>query len=204
MSVTKKTGTGLKYGYFRITTLREDNIKRKHDVKRFFAALPCFILCILLVGMPTGSAQAQAETRTRDAVEILSELQFTPDSETALWLSVMYSDTAAEIEYYLEQYPDGEYVEIANRKIDHIDAVFMQSLAKMKETDLESYLDSSPEGRYAILVKEKIKALHYHGKFMILTLLISCFVIVLTLTGFLVSDDLASARRGVRGLIFSG
>ena len=82
-------------------------------MKRFFAAMFCVALCLPLVGMSTGLAQAQ----TPDMVENLSKIQ--ADSESVLWLSVAYSENLADIGYYLEQYPDGKYVGIANRKFDH-------------------------------------------------------------------------------------
>ena len=123
-------------------------------VKRFFAALFCAALCLPLIGMSTGLAQAQ--TQSRDMLENLSELQVSPDPETSLWLSVAYTGNPAELEYYLEQYPDGEYVEIANRKLDYFDYNFRQSESDRGIRSMKNYLESYPDGRYAELTMERI------------------------------------------------
>ena len=123
---------------------------------RFIAAMLCFALCLPLTVMSTDSAQAhiQVQIQSRDMVENLSEFQVSPDPETSLWLSDAYSENPAELEYYLEQYHGGEYVEIANRKIDHLDTVFWQSI--VRTSDLQHYLKSFPEGRYAVLASKKL------------------------------------------------
>ena len=87
-------------------------------------------------------------------MENLSEFQVSPDPETALWLSVANSGNPAEIEYYLERYPDGEYVGVANLKLDHLDAIFWQSTVDVP--DLNKYLEIHPDGRYAALAREKM------------------------------------------------
>ena len=125
-------------------------------VKRFFAALFSIALCLPLIGMLTGLAQAQtqAQIQSRDMVENLSEFQVSPDPEIALWLSVANSENPAELEYYLERYPDGEYVGVANLKLDHLDVVFWQSTVDVP--DLNKYLELHPDGRYAALAREKL------------------------------------------------
>ena len=102
-------------------------------VKRFFAALFCAALCLPLIGMSTGlvQAQTQSQTQSRDMVENLSKLEV--DSEAVLWLSVAYSENLADIGYYLEQYPDGEYAGIANRKYD-----YYAELARKKNSVIQS------------------------------------------------------------------
>ena len=124
----------------------------KQHVKRFFATLFCAALCLPLVGMSTGLAQVQS----RGMLENLSELQVSPDPETSLWLSVAYAENPEELEYYLERYPDGEYAEIANRKLDYLDYNFRQSESDRGIRSMKNYLESYPDGRYAELTMERI------------------------------------------------
>ena len=149
----------------------------KQHVKRFFATLFCAALCLPLIGMSTGLAQVQS----RGMLENLSELQVSPDPETSLWLSVAYAENPEELEYYLERYPDGEYVEIANRKLDYFDYNFRQSESDRGIRSMKNYLESYPDGRYAELTMERIARLEFEQNLTVGGFLIIGFVFVLML-----------------------
>ena len=98
-------------------------------MKQLSTAVLCLTLCFSLTGLLSGSTQAQG------GLENLSKFQAGLDTETVLWLSVAYSDNPAELEYYLERYPDGEYTGIANRKLDHPDYVSWQPPLKLHDLE---------------------------------------------------------------------
>ena len=167
-------------------------------VKRFFAAMFCVALCLPLIGMTAGLAQAQAQTR--DMMENLSEFQVGSDLEIALWLSVANSGNPAEIEYYLERYPDGEYVGIANRKLDYFDYKFRQSSVTYRDMpNMQNYLESYPGGRYAVLTMERIARLESERNFQTAGAFIIAFAFTLLLcTGLYRTQRTRKQRRDIR------
>ena len=107
------------------------------NMNRFFAAM--LVLCLSVVGMLAAPAQAQ-NGLTGDLSKVLEV-----DTETSIWLSVAYTRNAAELEYYLAQYPDGKYAEVARKKLEHLDHNFRNSSL----LNMQNYLETYPDGRYA-------------------------------------------------------
>ena len=115
-------------------------------MNRFFATMAMFAICLPLVSMLAAPAQAQNELtdNLRKTLEV--------DPETSFWLSVAYTRNAAELEYYLAQYPDGKYAEVARKKLDYLDHNFRNSSL----LNMQNYLESYPDGRYAGVAMERI------------------------------------------------
>ena len=113
------------------------------NMNRFVAAM--FALCLPVFGMLAAPAQAQTGF-TGDLPKALEA-----DTETSIWLSVAYTRNAAELEYYLAQYPDGKYAQVARQKLDHLDHNFRNSSLR----NMENYLKSYPDGRYTGVAEAK-------------------------------------------------
>ena len=107
------------------------------NMNRFVAAM--FGLCLSVFGMLAAPAQAQTGL-TGDLGKALEV-----DTETSIWLSIAYSNNAAEIEYFLAQYPDGKYAQLARQKLEYLDHEFRNSSLR----NMKNYLKSYPDGRYA-------------------------------------------------------
>lgn len=110
--------------------------------------------------------------------QIPIEPKVDPQIELAFWNSIKDSKSAAYFKSYLKRYPEGQFAEIANLRIqeikdqkaneirahdnqkDAIEVAYWQSIQNALEPAMfESYLSKYPEGVYAHLARLKIAAL---------------------------------------------
>ena len=115
-------------------------------MNRFYAAIPALFLS--LVNTLADPAQAQNEFTGN-----MQAFEHNRNPEVVLWLSIAYSENPLEFEYYLKQYPNGEYAEIAIHKLDYLKSTFEKSPL----SNIKNHLASYPEGQYAALAIKTIE-----------------------------------------------
>ncbi|MCY4508611.1 MAG: SUMF1/EgtB/PvdO family nonheme iron enzyme [Acidobacteria bacterium] len=81
--------------------------------------------------------------------------------ELAFWESIADSETLADFEAYLAQYPDGQFARLAENRAAALQEarVWAAIAASQNPADFAAYLEQHAEGRYAPLARQRFAAL---------------------------------------------
>lgn len=114
----------------------------------------------------TGSATQSASLAPLPAA-IVAPPTSANDKETMLWSAVEQSNSAADYDVYLSQYPQGAFAGAARARLDEIKQMVgaeeerqkWQVADKGSRTDVEAYLGRYPQGRFAGMAQLKLARL---------------------------------------------